>query len=191
MNKLRHRLPLVFLTLTILCGLLRWIVSIEAIPADTVQFSNLHDITWNANTNTMNRTGNDPYAFFVLPPAAVPIRKVSFVFLGEYVPTEGTFYIFQSPARLKPGQDVEVVKGKYKKTMDGFEISGKLQDSTTLRLDLPDFLTRPIEFRRAVITTPFINWSSWPFRLMLVCLVGFIATLRLALRRSSPARASA
>jgi hypothetical protein len=183
MNNLRFRLSIIFVVFAVACGLVRWAVSIKAIPAELVRFSNLHDMTWNENTNTMTRTGGDPYASFVLPADAVPIRRVSFVFAGAYFEPEGTFYIFQAPAALKAGESAEVVTGKLKRLPDGFSISGNLQNSTALRLDLPDFLPRTLELRRVIITTPYINCRSWSLRLMLISLAAAVVSLALVRKR--------
>lgn len=178
MKKFSRRLTGFSLAAAIIFALVHWALSIVALPADAVQFAHLHDMTWNSDTNAMTRTGGDPYAVVEVPPAATPIRAVTFVFAGAYVEPEGTFYIFQSPG-------ADVIPGTVARTSDGFEISAKLQNSVSLRLDLPDFLPRSIELRRIVIKLPYIDWHSRLFVAALVCLAIALLGVVVARRRQT------
>lgn len=183
MMRPRDRWSLGLLGLAMLFAGARWALSIYAIPVQRLQFANLHDVAWDRETHTLTRTGNDPYVMLALPPAALPVRRATFVFRGYHIPTEGTYYFFQTPT-LKPGEQDHgaPLVGEVAQHKGVMHVSRELQDSTTLRLDFPDFLLRPLELRRVILATPYIRGDSWSLRLaaffFAAALVAFVLPLR-------------
>jgi len=162
------------------CGLLRWIQTYVTITAEAVSFAHLNDVTWDDLGRRISRTGSDPYLVFDLPAHAVPIRTISFQFTGDYVPTEGQFYILQSSGEEPNIKIGPTVHPDIRTSADVLFVNATLDDATGLRLDLPDFLPRSLQLDRLVIRLPFVHWSAWSFRLMIVGIAGGILTLLFA-----------
>lgn len=173
------RLPLFLFAFAAVSGLLRWIDTYRVIPATAIRFAHLHDVTWDEYGKRVSRTGSDPYLVFDLPPDTVPIRWVTVHFVGPYVEAEGTFYVFQSNG--------PVVSARVRPEELTFQVAAKLDRSTDLRLDLPDFLPRSLQIDRVVIRKPFADWSVWPFRLASLGFVAALASLLLCLRHRTRA----
>jgi len=154
------RFAVLFLAFAALCGFIRWAQSTVAIPAEAIELDYVHDIDWDKSTKLLTRTGSDPFFVIALPDVAKPIRHVRFDFNGAYADTEGTFYLFPlfgTPPNATVGP---LVHGKSEAVGGSFSISAPLDRAIGVRLDLPDFLPRPIELKRIVIETPFLRPGS-------------------------------
>ena len=166
----------VCLGLAIVAGVLQWRESAVVIAVPEVRFSFLNDMTWDAATGRIERTGSDPHGWIELPGAALPIRRVAVEFGGTVDPAEGHFYFFQSvttPVHIGLG----MVDGKVTGQPGGVRVEAELDDSRCLRIDLPDFLLRPLALRRVVIERPFFNPGSWKLLTMVGAGLGAIAAL--------------
>lgn len=177
-----RRLALLLFAFSAACGLLRWIQTFATISAEAVRFAHLNDVVWEDFSRRVSRTGTDPYLVLDLPYYAIPVRAVSFYFIGDYVPTEGQFYLLPSSGDEPNIKTGATVTAHVQTASDALVVSGMLEDATRLRLDLPDFLPRSLQLDRIVIRRPFIHWPSWSFRMMIMGFAGGIATLLVALR---------
>jgi len=185
MQKRAFRVPLTCFALTVLFTGFRWIQTIDAIPAERMRFNALHDLEWNSETNILTRTGNDPYLVFDLTAVKLPIRQVSFTFIGGYTETEGTFYVLGVSPRTQ-NQWPPATIARISRDGGGFSATARLDDATTLRLDLPDFLPRPVELRRMIVHVPYVDWDNWPLRLALIFGVSAVVTALRAVRKARP-----
>lgn len=142
--------------------------SVVTIPGAEVRLGFTNDLAWDPGARRLERTGGDPYAWVKVPGVALPIRRVTVEYGGAADPVEGHFYIFRStstPVHL----GLTMVDGRVTPLAGGLRVEADLDDSNCLRLDLPDFLKRPLELRRIVIDTPFVSPWRWSFLLMALC----------------------
>lgn len=167
---------------------LRWMDTFHVIQGKDVVFEQLHDFTWNNHESLVRRTGSDPYGWFKLPPEVFPLTSVTIDCNGAYVPAEGTYYFFPSPAdnpeRVLGAQTAATVEN----FGSSFTIRCALPPSKALRIDLPDFLARPIEIDRLEIRSAFWTWKSWRVRLAVICgATALIAAAALVFRATQSA----
>jgi len=180
------------LTPLALCGVmvfLRWMATFHVIQGKDVVFQQIHDMTWNNYDRVVRRTGGDPYAWFKLPPEFFPLDSVVIDCVGAYVPTEGTYYFFPSPANqpeLSLGAQTAATIENYGYS---FTIRCALPPSKALRMDLPDFLARPIEIDRVEIRSVFWSWKSWHVILLVLSSAIAVVGAALVFRPKRPARA--
>lgn len=166
MKKPLLRASLTCFSLAVFFAALRWILSVDAVPGERIRFEGIHDVTWDPETKVLTRTGNDPYLRLDLSEVATPIRQISFVFIGAFLDTEGSIYVFgSSPKTAEKWPDPQIAR--IYRSGGGFTAQAKFDDATMIRVDLPDFLLRSIELRRMIVHTPYVNFDSWPFRLAL------------------------
>lgn len=182
MQKRTFRTPLGCFVLAVLFMVFRWIQTIDAIPAERMRFTVLHDVVWNSETNILTRTGNDPYLVVDLTGVKLPLRQVSFVFIGGYTETEGVFYMLGVSPRTQD-QWPPAKTANISRDGGGFTATARLDDAATLRLDLPDFLPRPIELRRMIVHVPYLDLDSWPLRLALISSAAAVTTATRAVRK--------
>ncbi len=161
------------------------------LPASELSHSFLHHLERDHDTQTFTRTGNDPYLWITLPPAAVPLQRATFEFTGSYNETEGTFYFFHSPAHLPELALADPVAGQLARTAEGFTLTADFPASKALRLDFPDFLAQPIQLRGVTFHAAFSVPGNRFFALSLFCLLaGVVAVvvplLHRAVRRWPP-----
>lgn len=182
---MKKRLFRFVLTPLALCGVmvfLRWMDTFHVIQGKDVAFQQLHDVSWNNYEQVLRRSGGDPFVWFKLPPDVFPITSVVIDFNGAYVPTEGTYYFFPSPANTPELTLGAQTAAKVEDYGYSFTIRCELPPSKALRMDLPDFLPRPIEMDRLEIRSVFWNWKNWRVRLVLlfgaIALVGAVLVVR-------------
>ncbi len=150
--------------------------SVVTLGGEAVRFGFTNDIKWDEATRRITRTGGDPYAWIEVPGAALPIRRVTIEYGGTVEPVEGHFYIFRSTSN-PPHLGLTMVDGRVTPLPGGLRVEAELSDSNCLRLDLPDFLLRPLELRRIVIETPFASPWRWSFLAMAACGAGALVVL--------------
>lgn len=170
--KLSRILGATLLLLAAIFGGLRARQTSVIVPASELSHSFLNDLDRDHETHTFTRTGNDPYLWITLPPAAIPVQRVTFEFTGPYNEAEGTFYVFRSPAHIPELALDAAIPARFSRTPDGFTIAAEFSDAKALRLDLPDFLVEPIQLRRVTFHAAFAVPENRFFGLFLFCLIG-------------------
>ncbi len=156
------------------------------LPASDLSHSFLNDLERDHDAQFFTRTGNDPYVWITLPPAAVPLQRVTFEFTGAYNETEGTFYFFHSPAHIPELALAEPTPAQLARTPEGFTLSADFPASKALRLDFPDFLAQPVQLRSVALHAAFSVPENRFFALSLFCLLaGIVALIVPLLHRTS------
>ena len=146
------------------------------IAGSDARFSFLNDMTWDVATRRLERTGSDPYGWIDLRASALPVRRVAMEFTGVIDQGVGSFSFFQSitnPTYV----GLNSVDGTVTVQPGVVRVEAELNDSLCLRIDLPDFLLRPLELRRIVIERPFFNPGSWKFLTMVGAGLGAFGAL--------------
>ena len=146
------------------------------VAGSDARFSFLNDMTWDVATRRLERTGSDPYGWIDLRASALPVRRVAMEFTGVIDQGVGSFSFFQSitnPTYV----GLNSVDGTVTVQPGVVRVEAELNDSLCLRIDLPDFLLRPLELRRIVIERPFFNPGSWKFLTMVGAGLGAFGAL--------------
>ncbi len=147
----------------VVLAMTRWALTSRAIPSESLHFRLTHDVNWDAAARLLTRTGSDPFFVVDLPADVAPARSVIFEFGGSYLSGEGTFYV----SAMEGSSFGPMVTGRASSFSDGYQIRANLPDADAVRLDLQDFLPRPLEFRRIIVHRPFASASSGVFLLLL------------------------
>lgn len=167
----------ILLVLAALFGVLRSRQTSIVVPASELSHSFLNHLERDHDSHFFLRTGNDPYLWITLPPAAVPLERVTFEFTGSYHEAEGTFYFLRSPAHIPELALGEAIPAQLARTSDGFTLTAEFPDSKALRLDFPDFLAQPLQLRRVTFGAAFSVPENRFFTFSLFCLIGGVLAL--------------
>ena len=176
--KMKFGLAAILALLTMVFGALRLDQLVIRQSPSELQFGpTLNNVTWNAATGELSRTGGDPYAFLQIPSDSQPLDELVLECRGT--PIGGASFVYPSPYYL-PHTDIDdrlAVQGKIETTSHGYRIRFPLGGSKIVRLDLSDDLPTPIVISEAVFHTRFLVGTNSTFRVFATCLGAFLLTL--------------